>query len=242
VRHGGSAAEAPGNFDRVGGVCMRILLIEDDLMIGRSLSAALGREGMAVDWARTGIEGEEAWTTGEYSLVLLDLGLPRKPGLELLQAARRAGDQAPVLIVTARDGLDDRIAGLDLGADDYVVKPFELRELVARMRAILRRQGGAAQSLIEAGNVTLDLANHQLTYRGAAHVLPAREFALMRALLARPGAILSRSQIEERLYGWGDEVESNAVDVLIHAIRKKFGRDIIQNVRGVGWMILKTAS
>jgi len=221
---------------------MRILLIEDDRMIGNSLSAALSREGMSVDWVRTGEDGAEALAVGGHALVLLDLGLPGPSGLELLRSARRAGNKTPVLVVTARDGLDERIAGLDLGADDYIVKPFEPRELVARMRAVMRRHAGAAHSLLQAGDICLDLASYEVSYRGANHLLPAREFALMRALIERPGTILSRAQIEERIYGWGDEVESNAVDVLIHSIRKKFDKNIIHNVRGAGWMIATGAT
>lgn len=218
---------------------MRILLVEDDEMIGRALSRALAREGMAIDWVRNGFDGAEALATGGHALVLLDLGLPGTSGLELLKAARLAGNSIPMLVVTARDGLDDRVNGLDLGADDYLVKPFETRELIARMRAVLRRRSGAAQSIVETAEIALDLATHEMTYRRATLVLSAREFALMRALLDRPGAILSRAQLEERLYGWGDEVESNAVDVLIHSIRKKFDKDIIRNVRGAGWMAPK---
>ena len=218
---------------------MRILLIEDDAMIGKSLCLGLRHEGMSVDWVRTGEEGQEALATGGHALVLLDIGLPGPSGLELLKAARQHGNATPMLVLTARDGLDDRIAGLDLGADDYIVKPFELRELTARMRAVLRRHSGSAQSLLEAGEIALDLAGHVLSYRGLRLLLPAREFALMRALMERPGAILSRGQLEERLYGWGEEVESNAVDVLIHSVRKKFDKDIIRNVRGAGWMVLK---
>ena len=220
---------------------MRILLIEDDRMIGSSLSTALNRVGMSVDWVRNGEDGAEALAVGGHALVLLDLGLPGPSGLELLRAARRSGNKIPVLIVTARDGLDERIAGLDVGADDYIVKPFETRELVARMRAVLRRHAGAAQSMLQAGDICLDLASYEVSYRGTIHSLPAREFAMMRALIERPGTILSRAQIEERIYGWGDEVESNAVDVLIHSIRKKFDKHIIRNVRGAGWMVPKGA-
>ena len=194
---------------------------------------------MAVDWVRNGPDGAEALATGGHALVLLDLGLPGMAGLDLLKGARSGGNRIPVLVVTARDGLDDRVTGLDLGADDYLVKPFETRELIARIRAVMRRQAGLGQSIAETQAIALNLATHELTYRGAALVLPAREFALMRALLERPGAILSRAQLEERLYGWGDEVESNAVDVLIHSIRKKFDKDIIRNVRGAGWMAPK---
>lgn len=218
---------------------MRILLIEDDRMIGRGLVEVLSREGMAVDWVQDGQDGAEALAAGDHSLVLLDLGLPGIGGMDLLKSARQTGNRIPILVITARDGLDDRIAGLDLGADDYLVKPFEARELVARIRAVLRRHAGIAQSIVEVGEVTLDLASHELTYRGVTFVLPAREFALMQALLERPGRILSRADLEERLYGWGNEVESNAVDVLIHSIRKKFDKDIIANVRGAGWIVLK---
>ncbi len=221
---------------------MRVLLIEDDRMIGSNLSAALGREGMTVDWVRNGADGGEALATGGHALVLLDLGLPGQSGLDLLKGARRAGNRIPVLIVTARDGLDDRVAGLDVGADDYIVKPFETRELIARIRAVVRRHGGAAQSILYAGDITLDIASHEMSYRTSTFVLPAREFALMHAFVERPGAILSRSQIEERIYGWGDEVESNAIDVLIHSIRKKFDKDVVRNVRGAGWMVLKEVS
>ncbi len=221
---------------------MRVLLIEDDAMIGAGLVAALGREGMVVDWVRDGDAGAEAMAVGGHALVLLDIGLPRQSGLAILRDARRRGNATPVLIITARDGLEERISGLDLGADDYIIKPFQARELFARMRATLRRHNGATHSLLQTGDMALDLASHMLTYNGTAHVLPAREFALMQALLLRPGTILSRAQIEERIYGWGQEVESNAVDVLIHAVRKKFDRDIIRNVRGAGWVVLKDSA
>ena len=221
---------------------MRILLIEDDRMIGKGLVTALNREGMVVDWVRTGGDGAEALANGGHALVLLDIGLPGPSGLDLLKKARQAGNRTPVLLVTARDRLDDRIGGLDLGADDYILKPFETRELVARMRAVLRRHTGAAQSVLQAGGLLLDLASHEVSFSATTSVLPAREFALMQALVERPGTILSRSQIEERIYGWGEEVESNAVDVLIHSIRKKFDKDIIRNVRGAGWMVLKDAT
>jgi two-component system OmpR family response regulator len=218
---------------------MRILLIEDDPMIGKALVRGLNDQGMAVDWVRNGTEGSAALAHAEHALVLLDIGLPEMSGIEVLKAARNAGVLVPVLVITARDSLDDRVAGLDLGADDYIVKPFELRELHARMRAVLRRHNGQAQSLTTCGEITLDLATHEARYRNAEHILSAREFALLQALMRRPGAILSRTQIEQQIYGWGEEVESNAVDVLIHAIRKKFGKDIIRNVRGAGWMVVK---
>ena len=218
---------------------MRVLLIEDDLMIGKSLKQALQNESMVVDWTRSGLEGEEALSINDYSAVLLDLNLPDKSGVDVLRATRQAGNKAPNLVITARDDIDDRIAGLDLGADDYMVKPFDMRELVARMRAVLRRRSGLARSMLQTAALTLDLATHELTYRDQSRVLSAREFALMRALLERPGIILSRAQLEERLYGWGEEVESNALDVLIHSLRKRFDKDIIHNVRGAGWMVAR---
>ncbi|MDE2364287.1 MAG: response regulator [Hyphomicrobiales bacterium] len=219
---------------------MRILLIEDDRMLGEALVAALSGEGMTVDWVRDGAQAEAALRDIGYSIVLLDLGLPDADGLDLLTAARRRGSETPVLVVTARDGLDDRVAGLDLGADDYLVKPFEMRELLARMRALIRRRAGSAVSSLTTGSTELNVETHELAHGDASAVLPAREFAVMHALMERPGRILSRAQIEERIYGWGEEVESNAVDVLIHSIRRKLGKDVILNVRGAGWMVAKS--
>lgn len=218
---------------------MRVLLIEDDQMIGEGLARALKAEGMTVDWVRDGREAKAALQDGAHSIVLLDLGLPGADGLQLLKAARREGLNAPVLVITARDGVDDRVSGLDFGADDYIVKPFETRELLARIRAVLRRRQGRAVSRIIAGATELDPETHALSHAGVVEVLPAREYALMHALMERPGRILSRAQIEERIYGWGQEVESNAVDALIYSIRRKFGKDIIFNVRGAGWMTPK---
>ena len=216
---------------------MRILLIEDDPMLGKALVRGLSDHGVTVDWARDGAEGSAALAQDEHALVLLDLGLPKRSGLDVLKDARAAGVAIPVVIITARDGIDDRVTGLDIGADDYIVKPFELRELLARIRAVRRRHNGQAQSLVASNEITLDLATHRATYRGIEHVLSAREFALLQVLLQRPGAIFSRAQIEQQIYGWGEEVESNAIDVLIHGIRKRFDRDIIRNVRGAGWMV-----
>lgn len=218
---------------------MRVLLIEDDPMIGEGLARALKAEGMTVDWVRGGREAKAALQDCAHSIVLLDLGLPGTDGLQLLKAARREGLNAPVLVITARDGVDDRVNGLDFGADDYIVKPFETRELLARIRAVLRRRQGRAVSRIIAGATELDPETHALSHAGVVEVLPAREYALMHALMERPGRILSRAQIEERIYGWGQEVESNAVDALIYSIRRKFGKDIIFNVRGAGWMTPK---
>ena len=220
---------------------MRILLIEDDAMIGRGLVRGLGDHGMAVDWVKTGTNGHATLISDkdEYALVLLDIGLPDMTGFEVLRRARLTRKALPVLVITARDGLDDRIKGLDLGADDYIIKPFELRELLARIRAVVRRAHGQARSLIVCGELSLDLATHEAEYKGARRMLSAREFALLRVLMQRPGTVLSRAQIEQQIYGWGEEVESNAVDVLIHSIRKRFDKDIIRNLRGAGWMIAK---
>lgn len=218
---------------------MRILLIEDDPMIGRSLRQALQTEGMSVDWTMSGLDGESAVPLGGYAVVLLDLGLSDTPGIDVLRRLRATGDHVPIVILTARDTVEDRIAGLDLGADDYLVKPFDVRELIARMRVVVRRRSGAAQSVLQTAAMSLDLGTYELAFGGEQRVLSAREFALMRALMERPGTILSRGQIEERIYGWGDEVESNAVDVLIHSLRKRFGKALISNVRGAGWMVPK---
>jgi two-component system OmpR family response regulator len=219
---------------------MRILLVEDDQMIGTSLSLALRRDGMAVDWVHDGETALNALASDEHNLVLLDLGLPGAGGLEVLAATRSRRDRRPVLIITARDDVETRIQGLDLGADDFIVKPFDFKELAARIRAVARRQNGHAASAIVAGEITLDLGTHEVSYRGIVEVLPAREFTLLEALCERPGTILSRAQLEDRLYGWGDEVESNAVDVLIHYVRRRFDKDIVRNVRGAGWMVIKS--
>lgn len=219
---------------------MRVLLVEDDLMIGEGLVAALSAEGMSVDWVRDGADAEAALHDKGFAIVLLDLGLPVVDGLDLLKSARDKGVEAPILIMTARSGLDERVSGLDLGADDYLLKPFEARELTARMRALIRRSAGRATSTFTAQGVELDAESHVLRCGGVEAVLSAREYALMHALIERPGRILSRGQLEERIYGWGDEVESNAIDVLIHSVRRKFGKSVILNVRGAGWMIPKS--
>ena len=208
-------------------------------MLGAELSRSLGDAGMAVDWTRDGEDADEALAITAYDMILLDLGLPGRSGIELLRRLRGRRDATPVLIVTARDGLDARIAGLDAGADDYLVKPFAFEELAARIRAVGRRRAGHAANRIECGALTLDLGSHAARFHDAETVLPAREFALLQALAERPGVILSRGQLEEKLYGWDREVESNAVEVLIHYIRKRLGRDVIRNVRGAGWMVEK---
>ena len=221
---------------------MSVLLIEDDPMIGQSLVRALNDAGMMVDWIRDGVKGQMAIESSAYALVLLDLGLPLKSGFDVLQSIRTRGNRTPLFIITARDEIDDRVAGLDLGADDYLIKPFGFKELMARMRSVLRRKGSHATTIIGNGEITIDLATHEATYREKTHSLSAKEFALLHGLIEHPGMILSRGQIEKRLYGWNEEVESNVVEVLIHALRKKFDNEIIRNVRGIGWMVLKHPS
>jgi two-component system, OmpR family, response regulator len=220
---------------------MRVLLVEDDPMIGEAIRGALKDESYAADWVKNGQTALDTLDCQYYDLVLLDLGLPEKDGLDVLNSIRNKGNPVPLLIITARDGLDDRLSGLDGGADDYVLKPFDMSELLARMRAVLRRKGGAAVPVLSNGIVTLDPATREAHALGDdAKQLSNREFALLQALMVHPGAILSRTELEERIYGWGEEVESNAVDFLIHALRKKLGSEVIKNVRGVGWMVSKS--
>ena len=218
---------------------MRILLIEDDAMIGKTLSQALQRDGYAVDWVTDGAAGRVALeTAGDgYALVLLDLGLPKKSGLDLLKEARRAGNKVRVLIVTARDAVADRVAGLDAGADDYLTKPFSLDELQARMRALLRRDVARETNVLRHRDLALDTAAHTVSHGGRPVELSAREFALLAALLERPGSALSKAQLEERIYKWGDEVESNAVEVHVHHLRRKLGAETIRTIRGVGYAL-----
>ena len=218
---------------------MRLLLVEDDSMIGESVREGLRREGFTVDWVRDGRAAELALKTEPYTLALLDLGLPGKSGLALLKELRARGGELPVLILTARDAVADRVLGLDTGADDYLVKPFDLDELAARIRALLRRRGGRAQPGIAHGGLMLNPATHDAEYLGKSLALSAREFALLEALLEMPGAVLSRAQLEERLYGWGEEVESNAIEVHVHNLRKKLGANFIRTVRGVGYLVPK---
>jgi two-component system response regulator QseB len=216
---------------------MRLLLVEDDVMIGEAVRIGLRKQSLAVDWVQDGAAARTALSTETFDLVLLDLGLPKLDGLQVLKWLRGTGSKVPVLILTARDSVNDRIKGLDAGADDYLVKPFDFDELAARVRAVLRRQSGRAENIVEHLGVTLDPASHEVTRDGVAVNLSHREFALLEALLERPGQVLSRAQLEERLYGWGEEVESNAVEVHIHNLRKKLGADYIQNVRGVGYRL-----
>jgi len=210
-------------------------------MIGAGIRTGLRQEGYTVDWVRDGDAADLATTTNEYEAILLDLGLPGKTGLELLSQWRRKQNTVPILIITARDSVDDRIAGLDTGADDYLVKPFDLNELAARLRALLRRRAGRASPLIELGPLTLDPATHDVRLNDEAITLSNREFALLHALLQQPGVPLSRSQLEDRLYGWDEEIGSNAVEVHIHALRRKIGNDLIRNLRGVGYMVPRQA-
>ena len=216
---------------------MRVLLAEDDPMIGAAVERGLRQDGFAVDWVRDGAACESALAEAVHDVLLLDLGLPRKEGLAVLGAMRRRGDTRPVLVITARDAVADRVAGLDAGADDYVVKPFDLDELAARIRATARRQGGRAQPRLVHGDIELDPASREVTRGGDPVALSPREFKLLEALMGRPTAVLSRSQLEEKLYGWNDAVESNAIEVHLHALRRKLGAEVIRNVRGVGWTL-----
>ena len=219
---------------------MRILLVEDDPMIGDAIQGALTDASYAADWVQNGTSAFSALDTHHYDLVLLDLGLPGLDGLDVLARIRARNNPVPLLVITARDSLEDRVRGLDGGADDYLLKPFAMAELLARMRAVLRRKGGSAVPVLGNGVVSLDLVCKQAsTESNNAIALSSREFALLQALLIRPGAILSRSELEDRLYGWGNEVESNAIDFLIHALRRKLGSHVIKNVRGMGWMVSK---
>jgi DNA-binding response OmpR family regulator len=216
---------------------VRALLVEDDDMIGRSLMQALQGAGWSVDWVHDGALAETALLDDGYTCVLLDLGLPHQDGTEILRRMRGRGNTTPVIVLTAREGLDDRVLALDLGADDYLLKPFEFRELLARMRAVVRRRDGTAHSLIGSASLQLDLTTREVLVNGVRVQLTAREFGLLHALVERPGAILSREQLENRIYGWGEEVTSNAVDVLIHGMRRKLGAEAIRNVRGLGWRV-----
>lgn len=223
---------------------MRLLLVEDDRMIGNSLRAVLQSEGHAVDWLRDVASARTALATEEFDLVLLDLGLPASTtqadgadGLTLLRELRARRNATPVIVITARDGPEAHIQGLDSGADDYLTKPFDVAELAARMRAVMRRHGGHSQPVLTHWGVTLDPVTHQVTRDGEPVVLSGREFAVLEALMARPGAVLSRAQLEDRLYGWSEAVESNTVTVYVHQLRRKLGTDFIQSMRGVGYFL-----
>lgn len=216
---------------------MRLLLVEDDLMIGESVLDLLRAEGYAVDWVKDGDLADATLAIQTYDLVLLDLGLPKRDGLEVLRQLRARKDRTPVLIATARDALEQRVRGLDMGADDYIVKPYEPDELLARIRALIRRACGRAEPMYEHLGVSIDPATREVFVDGQPVTLASREWAILELLLARPGMVLSRKQLEDKLYSWKDEVSSNAVEVYIHGLRKKLGAHMIQNVRGVGYMI-----
>ena len=218
---------------------MRLLLVEDDPMIGEAVQDLLRAEHYAVDWARDGDAADTALRTQPYDLVLLDLGLPKRDGLAVLRDLRTRKDRTPVLVATARDAVAQRIEGLDAGADDYVLKPYDLDELLARIRALLRRAAGRAEPVYEHQGVSINPATREVTVRGTPVVLSGREWAVLEPLIARPGMVLSRQQLEDKLYGWGDDVSSNAVEVYIHGLRKKLGAEVLLNVRGVGYLVPK---
>ncbi len=217
---------------------MRLLLVEDDRLIGRGVQESLRDEGYAVDWVRDGITALNEAASGVHDLVILDLGLPGADGIEVLRRLRAQKNAVPILILSARDAPASRVTGLDAGADDYLVKPFDLNELSARIRALLRRRNGRADTVIVHRGVSLNLATHQVSVNGQELILPAREFHLLHALLERPGAVLSREQLREKLYAWGEEIESNTIEVFVHSLRKRLGADYIVTVRGVGYAVI----
>ena len=218
---------------------MRTLLVEDDPLLGDGIRAGLKQAGYAVDWVQDGSTAKLSLESGDYSLMVLDLGLPKLSGMAILNWLRGSGRTLPVLVLTARDTVADRVAGLDAGADDYLIKPFDLDELIARLRALSRRSGGLASPLLMHGEIELDPAARQVRKNGQAVELSAREFTLLHELMLRAGRVQSREQLEERLYGWGEEVESNSVEVHVHHLRKKLGSDLIRTLRGVGYVIDK---
>ena len=218
---------------------MRVLLVEDDRMIGQGLQAALRQGNFAVDWLHDGKSAAAALRSSTFDLVLLDLGLPNQDGLDVLRELRQRADATPVIIVTARDDIRNRIAGLDAGADDYIVKPFDLDEMMARIRSVLRRSAGRGDPVIQHGELRLDPVTHQVERNGVPAHLSAHEYAVLEALLQRPGAVLSRAQLEDRLYGWDEPISSNAVEVYVHGLRRKLGSDAVRTVRGVGYFVPK---
>src|SRR5438128_7794799 len=220
---------------------MRVLLVGDDAMLGAGVKRSLQQLGQAVDWVHDGQAADDALSQEPYDVVLLDLGLPKKAGLEVLRDLRRRGRRVPVVILTARDAVTDRVAGLDAGADDYLVKPFDLDELAARVRAVMRRRAGRSQSILRAGELEIDTGAKRVRFRGRDVALSAREYALLEALADRPGRVMSRAQLEERLYGWDEEIASNAVEVHIHALRRTLDAALIRNVRGLGYSLATEA-
>jgi two-component system OmpR family response regulator/two-component system response regulator QseB len=221
---------------------MRILLVEDDALLGDALEAGLKQAGHAVDWVRDGISADTALATEDYAAVVLDLGLPRKDGIDVLRGLRAKKRSLPVLILTARDTVEDRIKGLDAGADDYLVKPFDLGELNARLRALLRRAGGQPAPVLTAAGLSLDPATRSVLAQGREVELSAKEYALLLALMQHPGRALSRAQLEQHLYAWGEEIGSNAVEVYIHHLRRKLGADAIRTLRGIGYVVARDAA
>jgi two-component system OmpR family response regulator/two-component system response regulator QseB len=216
---------------------MRVLVVEDDPLLGRGVQAGLEQAGFAADWVRDGVAADAALGAEDYAAVVLDLGLPRLEGLELLRKVRGAGDRTPVLILSARDALEDRVKGLDAGADDYVVKPFQFEELAARLRAPVRRAHGEAAPVLSASGVTLDPGARTVSWQGRAVELPAREFEVLHELMLNAGRVLSREHLQGRVYRWGEEVGSNAIDVHIHHLRRKLAPELIRTIRGVGYLM-----
>lgn len=219
---------------------MKVLLVEDDTMIGENIQIALEGEGIDVTWMKNGVAAESTLAANTYDAMLLDLGLPQKDGIDVLRNLRSRGNMMPVLVITARDTVAQRVLGLNSGADDYLVKPFDLEELIARLHALVRRAKGGAEPVYRKGEVVVNALTRQVFDADRQVLLSSREWAVLEALVARPGAILSRAQLEERLYGWSGDVESNAVEVYIHGLRKKLGQQFIINVRGLGYMVEKT--
>ena len=217
---------------------MRVLLVEDDPMVGDAVRKGLANTGFTVDWVRDGRAAELALEANQYAAAVLDLGLPRRDGMEVLRELRKRENALPVIVVTARDAVSDRIAGLNAGADDYLTKPFDLDELIARIRALMRRNAGRALSLMQCGDLTLDPEKREARLKGELVLLSARELALLEILIEKPGVVLSREALEERLFGWGEEPSSNALEVHLHNLRRKLGSDRIRNVRGVGYKVV----
>jgi two-component system OmpR family response regulator/two-component system response regulator QseB len=218
---------------------MRILVVEDDALLGDGIQAGLKQQGFGVDWVRDGVAAAHAVECESYAAVVLDLGLPRRSGLDVLKQLRQANNPLPVLVLTARDTVEDRITGLDAGADDYLIKPFDLGELSARLRALIRRASGQAAAVLAVGALSLDPAARTVSYRGEPKALSAREFDLLQVFMANAGRVLNREQLASALYAWGEEIESNAIDVHLHHLRRKLSPDIVQTLRGVGYLMPK---
>lgn len=218
---------------------MRLLLVEDDKLLGDGIRAGLKQSGYAVDWVQDGEAADFALRTGEYEIIVLDLGLPKRSGLDVLKQLRAKGSQIPVMILTARDTVDDKVRGLDMGADDYLIKPFDLDELSARLRALTRRQTGRTTPVLRHGNIEVDPASHTVKQNDVVVDISPREFNLLQTLLESAGRVVSRARLEESLYAWNEEVESNAIEVHIHHLRKKLGNELIRTIRGVGYIVDK---